>query len=117
MASEDRSQDHHLSFLAAAREELGKYGLFPLVRGAEARAPGLPRVGQSKRPEHKVVDLAQEPTLGFTASTLSAIKVEAGRARLRGYWLGMTGPMGALPTHLSEFAYFERRYARKQPFG
>lgn len=117
MAGEDRSQDRHLEFLAAAREELGRYGLFPVLRGAEARAQGLPKVGLAKRPEHNIVDLAQEPSLGFAESTLAGVEIAGGRARLRGYWLGLTGPMGALPTHLTEFAYFERRYAKAQPFG
>lgn len=117
MAGADRSQDHHLSFLAKAREETHKYGLFPLIRGAEARAPSLPRVGEAKRPEHNIVDLAQEPHLNFAAATLSRIVTKGGRSKVSGNWLGLTGPMGPLPTHLTEFAFYEQRYAKKQPFG
>ncbi len=57
------------------------------------------------------------PTLAYPDSTLDAVTVANGRARVSGYWLGMTGPMGALPTHLTEFAQYERRYAKAQPFG
>lgn len=117
MAGADRSQDHHLSFLAQAKEEARKYGLFPLVRGAEARAPSLPRVGEAKRPELNIVDLAQEPILNFAPSTLSRIETNGGRSKVRGHWLGMTGPMGPLPIHLTEFAFYEQRYAKSQPFG
>jgi type VI secretion system protein ImpH len=118
MAGADRSQDQHLSFLAQARAEVELYGLFPLVRGAEARAPSLPRVGEAKRPELNIVDLAQEPHLNFAAATLSRIDTsEAGRSKVRGQWLGLIGPMGPLPTHMSEFAFYEQRYAKTQPFG
>lgn len=117
MAGKDRTEAQHLSFLAAAAEEVRKYGLFPLTRGAEARAPGLPRVGRAKQPAQNIVDLAQEPSLGFADRTLNELKIAGNRAKLRGYWLGLTGPMGPLPTHLTEFAFYERRYSPVQPFG
>lgn len=117
MAGADRSKDQHLTFLAAAKDEAHKYGLFPLIRGAEARALSLPRVGEAKRPEHNIVDLAQEPHLNFAAATLKRLDIQGGRAKVRGQWLGLTGPMGPLPTHLSEFAFYEQRYAKTQPFG
>lgn len=117
MAGADRSKDQHLSFLAQAKEDARKYGLFPLVRGAEARAPSLPRVGEAKRPELNIVDLAQEPHLNFAASTLTRVDTVAGRSKVRGQWLGLTGPMGPLPIHLTEFAFYEHRYSKKQPFG
>jgi type VI secretion system ImpH/TssG family protein len=117
MAGTDRAQTQHLTFLANAAEEAKRYGLFPLVRGAESRAPDLPRVGESKRPEQNVVDLAQAPSMGFADSTLVDFKVKAGRTKVSGHWLGLTGPMGPLPTHLTEFAFYEKRYASSQPFG
>jgi type VI secretion system ImpH/TssG family protein len=117
MAPPDRPASDHLTFLAAAAGEAHLYGLLALVRGAEARSKGLPRVGRSKRPSQNIVDLSQVPTLSFAAPTVADIRIERGRARVQGYWLGLTGPMGALPTHLTEFAAYERRYAKQQPFG
>ena len=117
MASADRPAPQHLSFLQAAREGVRRTGLFPIVRGAEARAPSLPRVGESKRPAQNVVDLAHVPTLSFPEKTIEDVRVTGGRAKVSGYWLGLTGPMGPLPTHLSEFSMYERRYAKKQPFS
>jgi type VI secretion system protein ImpH len=64
-----------------------------------------------------VVDLAQTPTLAFPATTLDAIEFKRGRAKVTGFWLGLTGPMGPLPLHLTEFAHYERRYAKATPFG
>ena len=117
MAAEDRSPARHLAFLAAAAGDTRRYGLFPVVRGAEARAGHLPRIGRARRPAQSVVDLAQIPSLAFPDSTLAEVEVRGERAVARGYWLGLTGPMGPLPAHLTEFADFERRYAKAQPFG
>jgi type VI secretion system ImpH/TssG family protein len=117
MAPKDRAPPQHLSFLADAAEGVHSSGLFPLLRGAEARAVGLPRVGTSKRPDQNVVDLKHVPSLFFAPRTLESVAIEGGRAKMSGYWLGLTGPMGPLPTHLTEYAAYERRYAKTQPFG
>ena len=117
MAPEGRPPAQHLSFLARAAEAVTSWGLFPIVRGAEARAPGLPPVGRAKQPSQNIVDLTQTPTLGFAQTTLDKVEVKGGRARVSGFWLGLTGPMGPLPIHLSEFATYEARYSRSRPFG
>ena len=117
MASEDRAPPHHLTFLLAAAKQVKRFGLFAIARGAEARAADLPRIGRSRRPTQNVVDLTQVPTLAFPDSTLREVELEGDRVRVGGYWLGLTGPMGALPTHITEFASFERRYATSRPFG
>lgn len=117
MAGTDRAQTRDLIDWPRLVQDLRRAGLFAIVRHAEARASDLPRVGQSKRPEFNVIDLAQEPGLGFADKTLEALEFRYGRPQLRGYWLGLTGPMGPLPTHLTEFAVYERRYAKTRPFG
>ena len=117
MAAADRPPAEHLNFLQRATAQVKRYGLFPLVRGAEARAPGLPRVGRARLPSQSTVDLAQMPSLGFPDATIAEVEVRNGRPVAHGLWLGLTGPMGPLPTHLTEFAYYERRYAAKRPFN
>ncbi len=117
MAPANRPPTQHLSFLVAASKQVRRWGMFPLVRGAEARAPGLPRVGRSRKPDQNVVDLVQEPALYFPAPTLHSVETRRGRAEVSGFWLGLLGPMGPMPTHLSEFAVFEARYAKSRPFG
>jgi type VI secretion system ImpH/TssG family protein len=117
MARPDRPPDQHLGFIAAIAEEARRFGLFPVVRGAEARALNRPRVGQSRLPSQNIVDLSQTPTLAFPDSTLDVVEVRGGRPHVSGYWLGLTGPMGPLPIHLTEFATYERRYAKIHPFG
>lgn len=117
MAAEDRSTTHHLTFLMAARETVRRWGLFPLVRGAEARAGHLPAVGRSRLPSQNIVDLGTTPSMGFADSTIVDVSVKNGRAQVDGLWLGLTGPMGPLPTHLTEFAVYEKRYGAARPFG
>lgn len=117
MAPADRPTTEHLTFLQGAAARMKRYGLFSLARGAEARAPRLPRIGRARRPSQSVADLAQVPSLNFPDSTMDAVEVARGRPKLSGFWLGLTGPMGALPTHLTEYASYERRYGKARPFG
>lgn len=117
MVPPDRPPPEHLSFLAGLGEKVRRGGLFSLVRQAEARAPGLPRLGTAKRPSQNIVDLTAVPHLSFPARTIEAVEVKGGRAKVSGYWLGLTGPMGPLPTHLTEYATYERRYGKTRPFG
>lgn len=117
MAAEDRPAPDHLTFLADAAGETRRYGLFPIARGAEARAAHLPRIGRARRPAQSIADFTQVPSLSFPDSTLAEVEVTGARARVGGHWFGLTGPMGPLPLHMTEFAAFERRYARQRPFG
>jgi len=117
MAPPDRPPARHLTFLQAAADRLKQSGLYPVVRGAEARAPDLPRVGKAKLPAQNIVEMAQVPSLRFPAPTIESVHQRNGRMVLEGYWLGLTGPMGPLPSHLTEYADYERRYGEQRPFG
>lgn len=117
MAAADGPPAQHLTHLTRAGEGARRHGLFEVLRGAEARALRLPRIGRARRPNQSIADLAQAPALGFPAPTLESVTVERGRGLVTGHWLGLLGPMGPLPTHLTEFAHYERRYARTRPFG
>jgi type VI secretion system protein ImpH len=117
MAREDRPPADHLTFLQGAAAAVRRFGMFPLVRGAEARAPKMPRVGRARRPSQSIADLAQVPSLVFPDATMDSVEMRNGRPQLNGFWLGLTGPMGPLPTHLTEFAAYEQRYAKQRPFG
>lgn len=117
MAAANGPAPEHLNFLRQAAQNVRRYGLFALLRGAEARARDLPRIGDARLPSQNIVDLVQVPTLSFPGPTLDSIKVDKGRARVAGFWFGLTGPMGPLPLHLTEFAYYEQRYGKGRPFG
>lgn len=117
MASAPRPAPDHLSYLRRAAAAIAGISPLALLRGAEARASGLPRIGNAKLPGDDVVALVHIPSLAFPTSTLESIAVGEGQATVAGNWFGLTGPMGPLPLHLTEYAASERRYGRQQPFG
>ncbi|KPF63513.1 type VI secretion system baseplate subunit TssG [Porphyrobacter sp. AAP60] len=117
MATEDRDARAYLTFAERAAAAPQRFSLFALVRGLAARALGKPSVGQSRLPSQDIVRLRQVPHTRFPAATLERVDIEGGRAEASGYWLGLTGPMSPLPLHLTEFAAYERKYAKTYPFG
>lgn len=117
MAAESGSSPQHLNYLRAVAAEAKRYGIFAVLRGVEARTPQLPRIGRARRASQSPVDIAQMPSLAFPAPTIEAIDFRRHRPEIVGHYLGLTGPMGALPTHLTEFAHYEQRYAKQRPFG
>jgi type VI secretion system protein ImpH len=117
MAAAGGPPPQHLKFLRAVAGSAKRFGLFAILRGVEARADRMPRIGRARQPVQSPVDLAQLPTLAFPAPTIEAIDFRAQRPEIVGHYLGLTGPMGPLPTHMTEFAYYERRYAKTRPFG
>lgn len=108
-----------LAYLRDCATDAARHQPFALLRQAEARAPHLPRIGRARLPAHNVVDVAQAPNLAFPSATLASIDVDGPqrRSRVRGYYLGLTGPMGPLPLHITEVAYDEERHATTRPFG
>ena len=118
MADANGPTSDHLTYLRAAAAEAKRYSIFSLLRRAEARALRLPRISRSRSPAQNVVDMAHEATLEFPAATVAEIEPAwAGRTRVRGLFLGLTGPMGALPLHLTEYAFYEKRTGERRPFG
>lgn len=118
MADPGRPAPNHLSFLRETAASASHFGFFALLRQVEARAAQLPRIGRARLPSQNVADLAHSSTMDFPGSAVDRIEFgNTGRAQIRSLFLGLTGPMGALPIHLTEFAQYERRYAQKHPFG
>ncbi len=118
MARPHGSTTDHLTLLKDAQAAPTRWGFLALLRRAEALASGLPRIGRSRLPSQNVVDLAQTPSLAFPPATVESIEAAPhGRMRVRSLFLGLTGPMGALPTHLTEYAFYERRMGSERPFG
>lgn len=117
MAAEDRQARAYLTFAQRAMEAPRRFSLFAFVRGLSARATDKPPVGRSKLPAQDLVRLHQIPHTHFPAPTLDEVTMENGRASGGGYWLGLTGPMSPLPLHLTEYACYERKYAKARPFN
>jgi type VI secretion system protein ImpH len=84
-----------------------RYDFFQTLRLIEALTPGKPRIGRSLRPTDDAIRLAQEPSLSFAPSTISGFRPADARTalpRMEVCFLGLLGPNGPLPLHLTEFA-------------
>lgn len=117
MAPADRPTAHHLTYVATAQGAVKRWGLFPLLRRFEALAPKLPRIGKARLPKSDIVEIGQSPSQGFAPATIASIEVKRGRASVSNFALGLLGPMGPMPVHLTEYAQYEKRYAKDRPFG
>lgn len=80
------------------------WGFLSAMRWLERRAGDRPRVGQSRRISEDVVEMGQDPYLGFAPDDLSEIDVGATPPKIRPRFLGMFGPFGPLPNSLTREA-------------
>lgn len=124
MAGENRQTPDQLAqtraeLLRALRETPFAYGFFQALRQLECACPGQPRIGQTSRPAEEPIRLGQDPSLGFAPSTLAALTPgkEGAAPRLSVYFLGLFGPNGPLPLHLSEYARERERHAGDAAFA
>ena len=76
---------------------------YSVLRYLERNSPGKPRIGDSVTTNDDVVTLSQDPYTAFPSSNLSGVdKTANGVLRLQLKFLGMFGPHGALPLHVTE---------------
>jgi type VI secretion system protein ImpH len=95
-----------------------RYGVFEALRRLQRAEPDRPRIGHSARPAEDALRLAQPPSLAFAASTLAAFVPREGRPpRLEVNCLGLFGPHGPLPTHLTEYAHERAHNAGDSAFA
>ncbi|KVZ17264.1 type VI secretion protein [Burkholderia stagnalis] len=80
-----------------------RYGFLSLMRrvGADAR---LDPIGTARRPQAESFRLGQQPSLIFAPREIASIAGIDGRLRIRLFGLGMLGPNGPLPLHVTEIA-------------
>ncbi|KZK85567.1 hypothetical protein PsAD46_03154 [Pseudovibrio sp. Ad46] len=93
--------------LRSAEKDYLSYEFLPLVRLIECSNPEMPRIGTSRRCQDDPVRFSHEPHLQFEASTITAFKqgVGAKPSRLTSRFLGLFGPNGPMPLHLTEYAF------------
>lgn len=112
MADTDREASYSVE--RQLRDDPYAFNFLNAVRLIECAHPEMPRLGTSQRPVEDPVRLTQEPSLAFESSTISAFEYATdGRAsRLRSRFLGVFGPNGPLPLHLTEYARDRIRHHR-----
>jgi len=101
----DENRDKRNDLILALEKEAYKFGFFHALRSIECAYSDKPLIGKSKRPIDDPVRFAQEVTLAFEPSTISRfIPAKAGNpARLHEYFLGVFGPNGPMPLHITEY--------------
>src|SRR5690606_28488405 len=82
------------------------YDLFNVLRWIDARAGARAPLGRDTVARNEPVRLRQEPPMAFAPPTLAAARAARdGRPpELSIYSLGLFGPNGPLPLHLTEYA-------------
>jgi type VI secretion system protein ImpH len=89
------------------------FDFFQALRRLECAFRDRPRIGTTTRPSEEPIRLGQEPSMAFAPAELSALR--PGRAGgppwLLVHFMGLLGPNGPLPLHLTEFARDRQRNA------
>jgi len=90
-----------------------RFDFFDALRRLECTRPASTRLGRATRPGDDPIRLGQEPFLGFAPSTLASFARSAGGRppRLSVHFLGVLGPNGPLPIHLTDYARDRTRNA------
>jgi type VI secretion system protein ImpH len=98
------------AWIERARAEPWRFGFLALVRRIGADT-GIDPVGTAARPGAEPFRLGQQPSLAFAPREIASVGELDGRLHLRLFGLGMLGPNGPLPIHVTEIAR-EREEAR-----
>lgn len=82
------------------------HDFYGTLRQLESIFRDKPRIGTAARPQDEPVRFAQEPSLGFAPSAISAFQPADSKRlpRLFQRFFGLLGPNGPLPLHLTELA-------------
>ncbi len=96
--------------IAQLEAEAPEYDFFQALRLIELAQPDRPRLGKARRGRDEALRLSQKPQLNFPTSSLSRFEAAHGGkpARLEVLLIGLFGPNGPLPLHLTTHA-IERR--------
>ncbi|MFC4161735.1 type VI secretion system baseplate subunit TssG [Chitinimonas lacunae] len=106
MAGADRYSPGVLALWQAVEEAPYRHQLFAVLRQIECLHPEMPRLGRASRPSAEPVRLGQMPALDFAPAELARLVwQDRTPPRLEVRSFGLFGPAGAMPIHLSEYAW------------
>ncbi|WP_250536694.1 type VI secretion system baseplate subunit TssG [Caballeronia sp. AZ10_KS36] len=97
--------------LERLQTEPWRYGFLSLMRRIGA-ARNVEAVGAARRPQAEPFRLGQKPSLTFAPREVASVGERDGRLFVRLFGLGMLGPNGPLPIHVTEIAR-EREESRR----
>jgi len=119
MASPDRTSAYVIDLFEALQRKPYAFHFFQALRRLECRYREQPRLGKAMRLRDDPVRLTQEPSMAFAPSTLASFNPgdQEHPPRLAEYFLGLFGPQGPLPLHLTEYAYERKRGYNDRTFS
>jgi type VI secretion system protein ImpH len=102
----------------ALEREPWRFHFYHAMRRLEAAHADAPRFGRAQRLREDPVRFGQEPTLAFVPATLASFRRADARhaARLETFFIGLFGPNGPLPLHLTEHARERSRNTGDETF-
>ncbi|WP_324724311.1 type VI secretion system baseplate subunit TssG [Lelliottia sp. JS-SCA-14] len=80
-------------------------GFLGLMRALCARTPDLPVPGTAQRPSQERHRLSQTAQMAFSPREIANLSVNNDTLNIQLFGLGIWGPQGAMPLHLSELAW------------
>lgn len=106
MASDHRPSEDLVALLSDLAREPFAFDFFHLLRWVDAFHTHRPRLGSSPRAADDPVRLGQEPSTSFAPATIARFEPSrrSSPPRLLVHFLGLLGPNGPLPLHLTEYA-------------
>jgi type VI secretion system protein ImpH len=101
------------NWLHALQSAPHQFDFFDVLRRFECASPQSGRLGRVARPSDEPIRLGQQPSLEFAPATLASFVPSSGHTppRLSVHFLGLLGPSGPLPIHLTEYARDRARNA------
>lgn len=117
MASESRTTQPALADLLEALEENPQaFEFFYALRRLECQYDQQPRIGTARSPKEEKLRLGQDASMAFAPAALSSYEFHPVGARLGVAFLGLFGPNGPLPLHLTDYALARKRTHKDETF-
>ena len=116
MAAKNRKTPDAIALHQALESEPYGFDFFQALRRLECTYQNKPKIGESRRAADDTIRLGQQPSMAFAPSTLASFKSGDAQqpAHLSVFFLGLFGPNGPLPLHLTEYA-FDRQHNADDP--
>lgn len=87
------------------RERPWNSGFLSLMRAIAGRDRGRPAPGAAQLPSQELYRIGQHPVMAFPPREVASLDTRDGRLDVRLFGLGIWGPQGPLPLHVTELAY------------
>lgn len=119
MAGENGNKTEAVELLREMQQTPHRFGFYQAVRRINCHFGEMALTGAAFRPSEDSIRFAQAPYTNFAPATLNSLAFDGpgGVPRLSQRFLGLFGPNGPLPTHLTEYARDRLRHHHDATFA